>query len=221
MVLCLFFFFFFKQKTAYEMRISDWSSDVCSSDLWGPVPVPQGEELTFLTGLRSMTTAGDLALQTGMAAHLYLVNAPMRREYFTNADGELLVVPQQGALRFATEFGVLEVGPGEVCLLPRGVKFRAEPIEGAARGFVCENYATPLTLPERGPIGANGLANPRDFLAPVAAFEDREEPSRLTVKWGGGFHVCELGQSPLDVVAWHGNYVPYKYDLRRFCPMNP
>src|SRR3546814_5278280 len=96
MVLCLFFFFFFKQKTAYEMRISDWSSDVCSSDLWGPVPVPQGEELTFLTGLRSMTTAGDVALQTGMAAHLYLVNAPMRREYFTNADGELLVVPQQG-----------------------------------------------------------------------------------------------------------------------------
>src|SRR3546814_3323042 len=94
-----------------------------------------------------MTTAGDVALQTGMAAHLYLVNAPMRREYFTNADGELLVVPQQGALRFATEFGVLEVGPGEVCLLPRGVKFRAEPIEGAARGFVCENYATPLTLP--------------------------------------------------------------------------
>src|SRR3546814_11888678 len=107
-----------------------------------------------------MTTAGDVALQTGMAAHLYLVNAPMRREYFTNADGELLVVPQQGALRFATEFGVLEVGPGEVCLLPRGVKFTAEPIEGAARGFVRENYATPLTLPAPGPTGPNGPPHP-------------------------------------------------------------
>lgn len=187
---------------------------------WGPLPVPEGEELTFLTGMRSMTTAGDLATQAGMAAHVYLVNTPMRQEYFYNADGELLVVPQQGGLRFATEFGVLEVAPGEICVLPRGVKFRAEPLEKLARGYVCENYGAPLTLPERGPIGANGLANPRDFLTPVAAFEDREEPSRLTVKWGGSFHVCELGQSPLDVVAWHGNHAPYKYDLKRFCPMN-
>lgn len=187
---------------------------------WGPPPFPEGEELTFLTGLRTMTTAGDVALQTGMAAHVYLVSAPMRREYFYNADGELLVVPEQGGLRFATEFGELEVAPGEVCLLPRGMKFRAEPLEGAARGWVCENYGAPLALPNLGPIGANGLANPRDFLTPVAAFEDREEPSRLTVKWGGSFHVCELAQSPLDVVAWHGSYVPYKYDLRRFCPVN-
>jgi homogentisate 1,2-dioxygenase len=191
---------------------------------WGPVPFPRGEELTFLTGLRTMTTAGDVATQTGMAAHVYLVTAPMRQEYFTNADGELLVVPQQGSLRFATEFGVLEVAPGEVCVLPRGVKFRVEPQggqgEGPARGYVCENYGAPLTLPGLGPIGANGLANPRDFLTPVAAFEDREEPSRLTVKWGGSFHICEFDQSPLDVVAWHGNYVPYKYDLERFCPMN-
>jgi homogentisate 1,2-dioxygenase len=187
---------------------------------WGPVPFPHGEALTFLTGIRTMTTAGDVATQVGMAAHLYLASAPMRQEYFANADGELLVVPQQGGLRLATEFGVMEVAPGEIALLPRGVKFRAEPTEGEARGFVCENYGQPLTLPELGSIGANGLANPRDFLTPVAAFEDLEEPSRLTVKWGGGFHVCEFGQSPLDVVAWHGNYVPYKYDLRRFCPMN-
>jgi homogentisate 1,2-dioxygenase len=187
---------------------------------WGPLPIPGDEDLTFLTGMRTMTTAGDVAMQAGMAAHVYLVTAAMQREYFYNADGELLVVPQQGALRFATEFGLLEVAPGEVCVLPRGVKFRVEPLEGQARGYVCENYGAPLTLPERGPIGANGLANPRDFLSPVAAYEDREEPSRLTVKWGGAFHSCEIGQSPLDVVAWHGNYAPYKYDLKHFCPLN-
>lgn len=186
---------------------------------WGPVPIPQNGDLTFLTGMRTMTTAGDVATQLGMAAHVYLVTAAMQREYFYNADGELLVVPQQGGLRFATEFGLLEVRPGEVCVLPRGVKFRVEPLDGPSRGYVCENYGAPLTLPERGPIGANGLANPRDFLSPVAAFEDREEASRLTVKWGGAFHACEIAQSPLDVVAWHGNFVPYVYDLKRFCPV--
>ncbi|MEQ8354446.1 MAG: homogentisate 1,2-dioxygenase [Kiloniellaceae bacterium] len=187
---------------------------------WGPPPIPQGETLTFLSGMRTMTTAGDVAGQCGMAAHIYLITAAMQREYFVNADGELLVVPQHGGLRLATEFGVLEVSPGEVCVLPRGVKFRAEPLEDTARGYVCENYGAPLTLPELGPIGSNGLANPRDFLAPAAAYEDREEPSCLTMKWGGSFHVCEIGQSPLDVVAWHGNYAPYKYDLKRFCPVN-
>jgi len=187
---------------------------------WGPVPVPEDEALTFVTGLRTMTTAGDVATQHGMAAHIYLVNAAMERDYFVNADGDLLVVPQQGRLRFATEFGVLEVAPGEVCLLPRGVKFRAEPLDGTARGYACENYGLPFVLPDLGPIGANGLANPRDFLAPVAAYEDLEEPSRLTMKWGGDFFTCEIGQSPLDVVAWHGNYVPYIYDLKRFCPVN-
>jgi len=187
---------------------------------WGPVPLPEKETLTFLTGMRSMTTAGDATTHTGMAVHIYLVTAAMEREYFYNADGELLVLPQLGVLRFATEFGLLEVAPGEACVIPRGVKFRAEPVEGPARGYVCENYGAPLTLPNLGPIGANGLANPRDFLSPVAAYEDREGPASLTVKWGGAFHACEIAQSPLDVVAWHGNYVPYKYDLKRFCPMN-
>ncbi len=187
---------------------------------WGPVPLPEREKLTFLTGLRTMTTAGDVTTHTGMATHVYLVTAAMEREYFYNADGELLVLPQLGGLHVATEFGVLEAGPGEALVIPRGVTFRAEPIDGASRGYVCENYGAPLTLPNLGPIGANGLANPRDFLTPVAAYEDREEPSILTVKWGGAFHACEIAQSPLDVVAWHGNYVPYKYDLKRFCPMN-
>ena len=121
---------------------------------------------------------------------------------------------------FATEFGRIEIGPGEICVIPRGVIFRTELVDGPARAYVCENYGGGFTLPDRGPIGANCLANPRDFLAPVAAYEDREAPSRLYVKWGGDLFVTEIGQSPLDIVAWHGNYYPYKYDLRTFSPVN-
>jgi homogentisate 1,2-dioxygenase len=135
----------------------------------------------------------------------------------------MLIVPQQGRVRFFTEFGRIEVEPGEICVIPRGVKFKVElidgPAGGPARGYVCENYGAKLTMPNRGPIGANCLANARDFKTPVAAFEDREEPARLTVKWCGTFNVCDLGHSPLDVVAWHGNYAPYKYDLRHFAPV--
>ena len=187
---------------------------------WGPVPIPK-EPLTFLTGMRTMTTAGDVNTQAGMAAHIYLVTQSMERDYFYNADGELLVVPQQGRVRFFTEFGRIDVEPGEICVIPRGVKFKVELLDGPARGYVCENYGAKFTLPDRGPIGANCLANARDFKTPVAAFEDREEKCRLTVKWCGGFHVAEIGHSPLDVVAWHGNYAPYKYNLattRRSAP---
>jgi homogentisate 1,2-dioxygenase len=185
---------------------------------WGPVPIPK-EKLTFLTGLRTMTTAGDVNTQAGMAAHVYLVTQSMERDYFYNADGEMLVVPQQGSIRFFTEFGRIEAEPGEICIIPRGVKFKVELVDGPARGYVCENYGAKFTLPDRGPIGANCLANARDFKTPVAAFEDKEERSRLTVKWCGGFHVAEIGHSPLDVVAWHGNYAPYKYNLRHYSPV--
>lgn len=185
---------------------------------WSPVGIPE-EDLTFVTGMRTITTAGDSDTQVGMAAHLVLVTRSMENEYFFNADGEYLIVAQEGGLRFRTEFGVLEIGPGEICVIQRGVVFKVELIDGPARAYVCENYGGSFTLPDRGPIGANCLANPRDFLTPVAAFEDREEPSTLTVKWGGELHVTEIGQSPLDVVAWHGNYAPYKYDLRHFSPV--
>jgi homogentisate 1,2-dioxygenase len=189
---------------------------------WGPVPIPN-EPLTFLTGMRTITTCGDVNTQAGMAAHVYLVTRSMESDYVYNADGEMLIVPQQGRVRFFTEFGRIEVEPGEICVIPRGVKFKVElidgPAGGPARGYVCENYGAKLTMPNRGPIGANCLANARDFKTPVAAFEDREEPARLTVKWCGTFNVCDLGHSPLDVVAWHGNYAPYKYDLRHFAPV--
>ncbi|HEY0331567.1 MAG TPA: homogentisate 1,2-dioxygenase [Rhodopseudomonas sp.] len=185
---------------------------------WDPPPLLQGQQ-TFLQGVETMTTAGDVATQAGMAAHIYLITASMLHQHVYDADGELLFVPQQGGLRLVTEFGVISISPGEIAVIPRGVKFRVELIDGPARGYLCENYGGAFTLPERGPIGANCLANARDFLTPVAAYEDSDEPSELFVKWGGALWVTQLPHSPLDVVAWHGNYAPYKYDLRSFSPV--
>ncbi len=185
---------------------------------WDPVPVAD-EPTTWITGMRTMTTAGDVNTQVGMAAHIYLVTRSMEDEYFFSADSELLVVPQQGHLRFATELGVIDLAPQEIAILPRGLVYRVEVLDGPARGFVCENYGQKFDLPGRGPIGANCLANPRDFKTPVAAFEDREVPSRVVVKWCGSFHETAIPHSPLDVVAWHGNYAPCKYDLTTYSPV--
>src|SRR5271166_370481 len=145
---------------------------------FGPIPVPH-ESLTFVRGLRTMTTAGDAEARAGMAAHVVLVTASMRNEYFFNADGELLIVAQMNRLRLRTEFGVIDIEPGEVCVIQRGMIFCVELVDGPARAYVCENYGGAFTLPYRCPIGANCLANPRDFLTPVAAYEDKEEPSTL------------------------------------------
>ena len=185
---------------------------------WGPTPFPE-EGLTFVAGLRTMTTAGDCDSQAGMAAHVALVTASMQNESFCNADGEFLIVPQENSLRFRTEFGIISSEPGEAVVIPRGVIFRVELVNGPARAYVCENYGGGFTLPDRGPIGANCLANPRDFLAPVATYEDTDAPHTLIMKWGGALYRTQTQYSPLDVVAWHGNYYPYKYDLRRFSPV--
>jgi homogentisate 1,2-dioxygenase len=185
---------------------------------WDPVPHASGR-LTWLTGMRTLTTAGDVNTQVGMASHIYLVTASMVDEYFYSADSELLIVPQEGRLRFCTELGIIDLEPKEIAIIPRGMLYRVEVLEGPARGFVCENYGQKFALPGRGPIGANCLANRRDFKSPVAAFEDREVPSRVVIKWCGQFHETHIGHSPLDVVAWHGNYAPCKYDLRTYCPV--
>lgn len=185
---------------------------------WGPIPIPE-KPLTFVEGVCTITTAGDADARTGMSAGVYFVTRSMVDDYFYNADGEILIAPQQGELIFFTEFGRIAVAPGEICVIPRGVKFKVELVSASARGYLCENYGTPFTLPHRGPIGANCLANSRDFETPVAAFEDKEGPCRMTVKWGGSFHICNPDHSPLDVVAWHGNYAPYKYDLKTFAPI--
>lgn len=186
---------------------------------WNPVPTPENVALNWITGMRTVTTAGDVNTQVGMATHIYLVNESMEDEYFFSADSELLVIPQEGRLRFCTELGVIDLEPKEIAILPRGLVYRVELVDGPARGFVCENYGQKFDLPGRGPIGANCLANPRDFKTPVAAFEDKEVPSKVTIKWCGQFHETHIGQSPLDVVAWHGNYAPCKYDLRTFSPV--
>jgi homogentisate 1,2-dioxygenase len=128
----------------------------------------------------------------------------------------LLVVPQQGRLRVATELGLIDVEPQEIVVIPRGLRFRVELPDGAARGYFCENFGAPLRLPELGPIGSNGLANPRDFQTPVAWYEDLSGDFELIAKFGGHLWSARIGHSPLDVVAWHGNNAPYKYDLRLF-----
>ena len=185
---------------------------------WDPAPIPE-EPLTFVTGMRTMSTAGDVNVHGGMAAHVMNVTESMKNDYFYSADSELLVVPEVGRLLFFTELGKIDVAPGDICVIPRGMMFKVELLEGPARGYVCENYGAKFTLPDRGPIGANCLANPRDFKTPVAAYEEMDEPCRVTVKWCGQFHVTETKWSPLDVVAWHGNYAPYKYDLRTYSPV--
>ena len=185
---------------------------------WNAFPIP-ASPADFVDGLFTIAANGDCALQRGIAIHLYAANRSMQRRAFTNIDGELLIVPQAGGLRLVTEVGRLTVLPGHIAVVPRGLKVRVELLDASARGYVCENYGALLRLPELGPIGSNGLANPRDFVAPVAAFEDRAETTELVVKFGGDLWTSELDHSPFDVVAWHGNYVPYAYDLARFNTM--
>ncbi len=183
---------------------------------WDPLPIPEASRPTdFVAGLITMAGNGDPAAQSGCGIHVYAANRSMER-FFYDADGELLIVPQHGRLHLATELGVLEIEPQEIAVVPRGVRFRVDLRDGEARGYVCENFGAPFRLPDLGPIGSNGLANPRDFLTPVAAYEDREGHFELVAKFLGNLWAAEIDHSPLDVVAWHGNLAPYKYDLRRF-----
>lgn len=178
---------------------------------WSPWPLPEaGLPADFVDG---MTTMGGNA---GCGIHVYAVNTSMTRRFFYNADGELLIVPQQGRLQLATELGVIDLEPQEIAVVPRGIRFQVRLPDGGARGFVCENFGAPLQLPTLGVIGSNGLAHPRDFLTPVAAFEDQEGDFELIAKFDGSFWRTPLTHSPLDVVAWHGTHAPYKYDLRKF-----
>ncbi len=216
-----------KHSNRYErMELPHWRSapdvdpHVTSLGQYRWDPLPHSETpLSWLTGMRTMTTAGDVNTQVGMASHIYLVTTSMVDDYFYSADSELLVVPQEGRLRFCTELGIIDIEPKEIAIIPRGLVYRVEVLDGPARGFVCENYGAKFEMPGRGPIGANCMANPRDFKAPVAAYEDREVSSSVTIKWCGQFHRTEIGHSPLDVVAWHGNYAPLKYDLSTYCPV--
>jgi homogentisate 1,2-dioxygenase len=178
-----------------------------------PADLPEGTD--FIDGMVTMLTNRPPDDLEGVAVHLYRASRSMTSRVFVDADGELLIIPQSGALLIASEFGRMEVAPGTVAVVPRGVKFRVE-IAGDCSGYVAENYGLPLRLPELGPIGSNGLANARDFETPMAWFEDKDEPTEVIQKSLGSLWATTLDHSPLDVVAWHGNYAPYRYDLSRF-----
>src|SRR5688572_9334254 len=182
---------------------------------WNPLPMPE-TETDFIDGLTTIAGNGDIFSQIGIAVHIFACNKEMKDRFFYNADGEMLIVAEKNQVRFLTELGIIEIGAGEIAVLPRGLKFRVELPGGEARGYICENYSAQFRLPDLGPIGANGLANPRHFLAPVAWFEDREGSMELVAKFDGNLWSCAIDHSPLDVVSCHGNYAPYRYDLRRF-----
>jgi homogentisate 1,2-dioxygenase len=182
---------------------------------WDPLPIPLAAT-DFLDGLVTYAANGNPEEQSGTAIHLYAANRDMVSRAFYDADGELLIVPQQGRLLLVTELGRVTVEPQEIAVIPRGVRFRVGLPDGAARGYVCENYGAPLRLPDLGPIGANGLACERDFLTPSAWYEDLDGDYQLVAKFAGKLWGAQLNHSPFDVVAWRGNHAPYKYDLRRF-----
>ena len=166
-------------------------------------------------GSRRLPGSALLPFAAGLAIHAYSATQSMTRVFY-DADGDLLITPEEGDLRVRTELGVLDVSPGQALLIPKGIKFAVGLLGESARGFVLEVFSGPFELPERGPIGANGLADARHFEAPVAAFEDRSEKTELIAKLGGSLWRADQEHSPFDVVAWHGNHVPYRYDLRHF-----
>jgi homogentisate 1,2-dioxygenase len=181
---------------------------------WNSPELPDGTD--FVDGLVTLLQARAPQDLEGCAVHAYRATKGMDGRVLVDADGELMIIPQHGALELQTELGRLEVAPGTIGVVPRGVKFRVQLPQGEARGYVAENYGAPFRLPELGPIGSNGLANPRDFETPAAWFEDRDEPTEVIQKSLGRLWTTSLDHSPLDVVAWHGNYAPYRYDLSRF-----
>lgn len=207
----------FKQIDPGLIRTGPVSDSIATPNQlrWDPLPLPE-QPTDFIDGLTTVAANGDARLQAGIGIHIYRANQSMQDRFFYNADGELLLLPEQGGLLLHTECGVLSVEPGEIVVIPRGLKFRVVVCDEFARGYVCENYGAVLQLPERGLIGSDGLANSRDFEVPLAAYEERRGDFELVCKFSGNLFACRLDQSPLDVVAWHGNLAPYKYDLRRF-----
>jgi homogentisate 1,2-dioxygenase len=207
------------ERMANGQIVSDFSAMATPPNQlrWNPLHLPTAPT-DFVAGIVTMAGNGDPHSQSGAAVHLYAANESMSRRVFYNADGEMLIVPQQGRHRFVTELGVIDAEPQEIVVIPRGMRFRVEIANAGEilRGYICENYGANFRLPDLGPIGSNGLANSRDFLTPVAAYEDIDAPHELVAKFMGHLWSAAMAHSPLDVVAWHGNFAPYKYDLRRF-----
>jgi len=186
---------------------------------WDPLPIPK-EPTNFIQGIQTICVTGDVLNRTGSAVHLYVANKSMDKEYFYNADGDLIIVPEQGGLLLKTEFGWIDIEPLEIAVIQRGIKFQVQLKDKKARGYICENYGLPLVIPDKGPIGPTGLASSRDFLTPIAAFEERSGDFNLIAKYQGSLWITPIDHSPLNVVAWHGNCAPYKYNLKHFNVIN-
>lgn len=216
----------FSEITSGNMRSRPFNEIAVPPDQyrWNAFDLPiDGEKIDFVDSLFTIAGNGESASVRGSAIHLYGANHDMHR-YFYNSDGDFLIVPQQGSLFIATEFGALNVKPGEIAVIPRGIKYQVSLPDKTARGYILENYGAPFRLPDLGPIGSNGLANARDFLAPAARYEiiekDKKAPLKLVNKFNGRLWQADIHHSPLDVVGWHGNYYPYKYDLALFNTVN-
>ncbi|KQV46842.1 homogentisate 1,2-dioxygenase [Pelomonas sp. Root1217] len=208
------------QPLAHALWKSGAAQGECASPdplRWGPTPLEGDGD--FIDGLRSYAVNGEVGM-TGMGAHAYVATRSMGRRALVNADAEMLIVPQQGRLLVTTELGRLEVAPGSIALLPRGMAFKVDPLDVPARGYVCENFGAAFRLPELGPIGSNGLANARDFEAPVAWHEQEAGDYEIVKRYGGKLWRAKQAHSPFNVVAWHGNLVPYRYDTSRFMTIN-
>lgn len=193
---------------------------------WFPPPLLEATNtgsnvpaVDFIHGLWTIGGAGDASVKSGLAIHMYGCNSSMTDTVFYDSDGDMLIVPQVGSLLVITELGKLYVSPKEIVVIPRGIRFKIE-VDEPSRGYVLEIFNGHFQLPDLGPIGANGLANARDFYYPVAAYEDKETKHTLITKFGGKLFEATVNHSPFDVVAWHGNYAPFKYDLSRFNTMN-
>lgn len=210
----------FKQYHGAKYLSSNWNEVAPDPNQlrWNPFQLPN-DSTDFVDGLSTLCGAGDPKSRHGIAVHIYACNAPMVNRAFYNSDGDFLIVPQEGALNITTEFGKLYVEPNEICVIQQGMKFSVN-VTGASGGYILEVYDGHFKLPDLGPIGANGLANPRDFLTPTAWFEDRDCCYEIISKFQGALFKASQYRSPFDVVAWHGNYVPYKYNLANFMVIN-
>lgn len=186
---------------------------------WRPWAIPN-EAVDFVRGMFTVCGSGSPANKDGFAIHMYTATASMQDSCLANADGDFLIVPQQGTLFVMTEMGKMVVEQGEFCVIPRGIRFSVNIGEEPCRGYILEIFGGHFQLPDLGPIGANGLASPRDFLSPVAWYEDRRCKFLVVHKFEGHLFSAHQEFSPFNVVAWHGNYTPYKYDMAKFCPMN-
>ncbi len=208
------------RRLAPHTLTSAFDQDLASPNQlrWDPLPIPK-DAVDFIDGLVTIGGTHSLPSSNGCAVHWYVANRSMHGRFFCNADGEMLLVPQLGRLRIVTELGLIELEPLEIAVIPRGLRFRIELEDVQVRGYICENFGAPFRLPDLGPMGSNGLARSRDFQTPVAAFEDLDGDFELVTKFSGSLWAAPIDHSPLDVVAWHGNHAPYKYDLRRFNAM--